>query len=202
MKRIQLILAAALLISLILSGCGSDERLAGTDVSTMLLDGKQITVLNVSDFDTAVYEEAGLKKMISEETKAYNEAAGGKRVIFKKLEVKDGKAYLTMVYETAEDYAAFNNVTFANGPLSDTDLPDETRILSTDGKLLTTVGALKEDAENEWMLLVLEEPMRVYTGGTVCYIAGEAAAEDAYVSVGDGLDPDEFLPEPCYVVYK
>lgn len=191
-----------LLISLVLAGCGTDERIANAEMSTMIIEENKITVLTVSEFDTSVYKESELKKMAGDETKAYNNEAGEKRVTFEKLRVTDGKAYLTMTYKSAEDYAAFNSVTFENGPLDATTLPDDTRILSTDGKLLTTFGILKEDTENEWMLLVTEEPMRIYTGGTVYYLSGDAAAEESYVTIGETADPDGFLSEPCYIVYK
>ena len=191
-----------LLYSLILSGCGSDERLANAEMSTMIIGQDKITALTVSDFDTSVYKESELRKMVGEEVKAYNNEAGGKPVTFEKLSVRNGRAYLTMTYRSAEDYAAFNNLTFSNGPLSESALPDDTRILSTDGKLLTTFGILKEDAENEWMLLVAEEPMRIYTGGTVYYVSGDAAWEEPAVTLGADADPDRFLPEPCYIVYK
>jgi hypothetical protein len=123
-------------------------------------------------------------------------------VKFEKLSVRDGKAYLTMSYRSAEDYAAFNNLTFENGPLSESGLPDETRVLSTDGKLLTTFGNLREDPENEWMLIVLEEPMRIYTDGTICYVSGDAVSDGTAVTIGAEADPDRFLSEPSYVVYK
>ncbi len=200
-KRIQLILAG-MLLTILLAACGSDSRLENAGASTMILDGKKITVLTVTDFDADVYSESGLRRMANDEVKAYNDAVGEKRVTFQDLKVRDGMAFLTMTYKSAEDYASFNNVTFRNGLLSDAGLPAETRVLSTDGKLLTTVGTLLEDPENEWKFVALEEPMEVYTDGTAAYLAGEAEFQEDHVAVGAGLDPDGFLAEPCYIVYN
>ncbi|MBO4375187.1 MAG: hypothetical protein J5829_08795 [Lachnospiraceae bacterium] len=77
------------------------------EVSTLVFEksGKVKQVI-VEDFDPSLYDEAGLRSMIDEEISRF-----GKAVDVESLDVTDGKAKLTLVYDDVQVCANFNGIT-------------------------------------------------------------------------------------------
>ena len=77
------------------------------EVSTLVFEKSgRVKQVIVEDFDPALYDEAGLRSMIDEEISRF-----GKAVDLESLDIEDGKAKLTLVYDDAQVCANFNGIT-------------------------------------------------------------------------------------------
>ncbi len=77
------------------------------EVSTLVFEKSgRVKQVIVEDFDPALYDEAGLRSMIDEEISRF-----GKAVDLESLNIEDGKAKLTLVYDDAQVCANFNGIT-------------------------------------------------------------------------------------------
>ncbi len=111
----------------------ADNKDRDIEVSTLVFEknGKVRQVI-VEDFDASLYDEAGLRSMIDEEISRF-----GKAIDVESLEVADGKARLTLLYDDVQVCANFNGITLYADSIDDlkkkgVNFPGEA--LTSDGK--------------------------------------------------------------------
>ncbi len=116
---LAIVVVAACLIFLggkkVFTGIGSLLEKGSSSISgnsIQISSGGVIKETTVEDFDTNVYDENDLNKLVEEEISSYNEKTGNDSAVkLSKLSIKGGKATLVMEYASAEDYTAFNEIT-------------------------------------------------------------------------------------------
>ena len=116
MKKFGQIVLAMLLVVGMMTGCGASYK---ADESTVfvLKDGKIVST-DVEKFDTSSFDKDGLKKYVESTIDAYNDEVGEKRVSLKKLNVGEKEATLTISYDSADDYEAFNDMELFTGSIA------------------------------------------------------------------------------------
>lgn len=112
---ILFLFAAAVAVILIIIFHRMTSVPGGYETSTIIFNKNgSLEVNTVEEFDKDYYDASELEQTIDEAVSAY-----GNGVTKKKFEVRDGMAYLTMEYDTAEDYVSFNDTKIFEGTLSD-----------------------------------------------------------------------------------
>lgn len=113
MKNLKAYILAVLMIMLA-AGCSDSQE----DKNTVYLkkDGT-VTGTIIEDFSQSYYDSAELENLVKSDTEEYN--GGTEKVKLNKLEVKNEIARLIMNYESAQDYADFNEVVLFSGSVSD-----------------------------------------------------------------------------------
>ncbi len=116
LKRISRVLLVGLLPCMCLMGCG--EEAANVSAVTIDQEGKIESVL-IEEFDKDYYDVKELSAMTEEEISEYNSLSGSARIVLESAEAIEDSSFvkLTMSYESAEDYAAFNETDFFFGTL-------------------------------------------------------------------------------------
>ncbi len=100
-----------------------------------------LTETCVEDFDTSEYDADALSEMISSTIAEYN-GNNGDKIELKSLDVKDGIARAVIFYESAEDYAAYNEKVFVTGKAADLDITGVT--LADDENTVLTKDAMEK----------------------------------------------------------
>lgn len=205
-------LCVLLLLACSLAGCGESgrgQKGADAQVSSNIVEMKKdgmITNTIEEDFASEYYDEQSLKDFIVKEAGRYNGRAGEECITVKKLEVKKGRAKLTMEYRTAEDYSLFNGYPFFCGTIAeayekgynlDVELLDVEG--TDDGQSAVTREQLLEMGSRRIVIVQLPETegsLIVKTGGKILYQAGtESVKKDTAVIAGGGNTP-------VYIVFK
>ncbi len=114
-KTISLLISVAVMAGL-LAGCGTDYYTAD---STVFVSKKgSVVSTDVEQFDTSTYKEDDLQEYVDQSIDTYNDKNDG-AVKLKKLTVEDGKASLTIKYDSAEEYTGFNGIELFSGTIAE-----------------------------------------------------------------------------------
>ena len=114
-KTISLLISVAVMAGL-LAGCGTDYYTAD---STVFVSKKgSVVSTDVEQFDTSTYKEDDLQEYVDQSIDTYNDKNDG-AVKLKKLTVEDGKASLTIKYDSAEEYTGFNGIELFAGTIAE-----------------------------------------------------------------------------------
>lgn len=174
MKRSAAIGATVMLCVGLLGGCGTDYNTA-EDTIFLLKNGKVVST-DVEDFDTDTYKKEDLEKFIDEAIETYNLEHGKGAVEKKKLQIKDNTAVLTMEYETAEDYAAFNGSELFSGSIAESltaGYKYDTQFALLDGdkpKFYEADQILEQDG---WKVVVFKGDANIHVAGKIVYASAE-----------------------------
>lgn len=114
-KTISLLISVAVMAGL-LAGCGTDYYTAD---STVFVSKKgSVVSTDVEQFDTSTYKEDDLQEYVDQSISTYNDKNDGS-VKLKKLTVEDGKASLTIKYDSTEEYTGFNGIELFAGTIAE-----------------------------------------------------------------------------------
>lgn len=114
-KTISLLISVAVMAGL-LAGCGTDYYTAD---STVFVSKKgRVVSTDVEQFDTSTYKVNDLQEYVDQSIDTYNDKNDGS-VKLKKLTVEDGKASLTIKYDSAEEYTGFNGIELFAGTIAE-----------------------------------------------------------------------------------
>lgn len=109
-------LIALLGIGCLFNGC---HRFAPDQTGISINENNVVRQVIKEDFSETGYSQEELASQIEYEVNVYNDAAGFKSVKSSGLKVNDGKAELTLIYATPNDFASFNNEDFFVGDMVD-----------------------------------------------------------------------------------
>ncbi len=189
------------------TGCGSTKE--PLDVTNLQIEENGAVVHTIiEDFDTTVYDVAGLETMISEEITAYeseNGAADSITLVSSVMsETEADKLTVTMQFADAKTYAGFNSVEAFYGTvaeakeagydleaLSFTDTSDE-------GKAVSLAEIKDADTMH---VLISNEKIPVRLPEKILYTSGNVELADKY-TVGNVLQSEEQTDGFYYVITK
>ncbi|HIR93972.1 MAG TPA: hypothetical protein IAB98_11205 [Candidatus Egerieimonas intestinavium] len=193
-----------LLLVLLLTGCHTIEY---ADVSTLEVGGRgDVIQVVVEPFGQENGGQEGLKTMIRESVKAYNDAKGSERIVLGDLQFADGQVRMMLNYEHVEDYAAFNNVTLFQGTVEEAAAEGYSfsdTFQNEAGETIT--GQELQKAAGQESVLILEEPVQVKVPGKIQYASSNVKI------LSEGLaevqpqeeNADAVVTESeAYIVYK
>lgn len=198
MQKRRIVKAAALSLFLgllMLSGCGAGQ----VSHVTLEKDGT-VSALIVENFDKSYYDKEELQQMILEEAASYNRSAGTAAISVDKVSVEDGVAKVKLTYETAADYAAFNDGVFFTGSVQEAEEEgyDLNKVLSSTTDLLATVGRADLLAMTDASILITDMKDPVELCGKAVYISGSVTTDKKLKTVYF----EETWEGLSYVLYK
>ena len=199
------IFCAALLITLLLCGCGESAQ----EDTLAFRDNGQIRAVYVSAFPSESYNVTLLEEEIREACAAYNEAAGSRRISLTGISSDGSTASVSMRYASYEDYNAFNSQHLYYGTAQDgVDggiLPEDVRVKSADGSDQTTLGQIARDERNgegRFRVIACDISCVIKHSGTPLYISDQVSITDEGVLYANPDLPEDTMPDTVYVVYK
>lgn len=175
MKKLKAIVPVLLCI-LLVAGCSKNSYDADTNTVFALDDGSIVSVL-VEDFDKSYYDEDELKSMIDENISSYN-GQDNKLIEEESFKVTDNQVKLVMKYQSADDYASFNAVTFFVGSVADAITAGyefDMEFTSTDDDSAVTSEAVK--SLTDYQVVIFEEPIKVQTSESIAYFSENLSLE-------------------------
>ena len=204
MHKLSLAMLLLLMVSF-LAGCGQKQTVAKEEL-TITKNG-QITSVLAEPFDKDYYELEELRDMIQLELSLYNREAGRQAIELENLEVVEGKCVAVLNYESAEDYAQYNEIPFFAGTVQEAlDAGVNLSVTLKEAGKDSTIGRAEISAMQEYHLVVWYGDMPVVTPGKIRYYGDnlqllgskKIVAED---DAEDRNDPDEQIG-PFYLLYK
>ncbi|MBQ4307809.1 MAG: hypothetical protein II759_04455 [Lachnospiraceae bacterium] len=175
-------IAAACAAAFFLVSCGRKDSPRQESTVVVSRNGA-FSVTSVESFDESLYSREELEQRIDEELKALSTADGEKSSVeFVKLEVKNGKAALLMNYDSASDYASFNDTVAYFGTVHYASLEgyDLSPLLSVPSQVESDV--LLSSAELERLgnhsLVIISEPVLVELPSDIMYCTENARVTD------------------------
>ncbi len=213
MTRTKYAVAAALAACALLpGGCGMlDQKSWEPQESDAILVGEDGTITEYvhEKLDEAYYDAAELQNMITSEVNEYNSAHTAESVTVKEFGTEGQEVSLELVYASAEDFAAFNNVEFYYGSLINAQLSgylfdvDYKKVINgvVQGSAFSGSEVIKEmDKE----VMVVEAPLEVKVPGNVLYTSANAdvLASDVVDANGEADQKEEELVLPSNAVYR
>lgn len=162
------------------SGCSTGM---GTEEVTGIKIGRDgtVTATIVEAFDKEYYTEDGLSEMIQSEIAAYD-SSGEKVSLVEIREQEDtGSIVVVMKYASAEDYAAFNEVTLFYGTVAQA----QTAGYTPDAALESASGKEEPLQKEEFSTLaekhvvICSEAMQVMLPSKILYLSGGSCLTDA-----------------------
>ena len=175
MKKWKTVLAWVL-AAVCLTGCSQFK--AEHSAVELKKDGSVMAAV-LDTLDKSYYDEEELKTAIDESVADYNEGKEETAIVVKKFEASEEGVQLYMNYAAAEDYQAFNNVTFYAGDLQGAyddhyEFPD-TFWQVEKGKVTGTVTRSDILSGLNYYVLIYSEEMDVKVPGKIVYVSTDTA---------------------------
>lgn len=178
-KLIYLILCIGLLASFV--GCKSDNKSEEYYETTLSFekDGKVNDVI-VESFTEDYYSEDGLKAYFQEKISEYNSGnIGNGEVNLDSLEVKDGRATATLLFDSSDTYSSFYDTPAFYGSISDAydkGLISETVLKKyKSNETISKVDLMKMKDE---YIIVISEVVRVRSPKKIIYTSANVEVID------------------------
>ena len=173
MKRIKAIVLTLTLSMGLLSGCGKNYS---SEASTVFVEEKgEIVSTDVEEFDSSVYDEDSFKEYVESEIKKYTDENGKDTVSLDKIKVKDGKALLTIKYNSPADYAKFNGIELYTGTVSEAlaaGYKIEGEFNSVDGGKLSPCDASSILEQKDYKVVIFKGKCNISVDGKIAYCSG------------------------------
>ena len=129
MKAKSLMAGALVLgVTLAVTGCSVLDQVVGwddwkdwtpTQTSLQISAGGSVTESIFDTLDQNYYNADELQDLVARSVKSYNAEHGDHAISVPAYSAENGKVTLTLVYRTPEDYASYNQVSFADGSMLD-----------------------------------------------------------------------------------
>ena len=171
MKKIGFILICVFLVAS-LGGCAGSEN--SEDVTTVSVDKNgKVTGTIVEALDKDYYDIDELKTMINTDIQQYNTEAGEEKITLDSSDITSEKAVVKMTYADAENYAAFNDMIFFAGTVTEAKEAgyeiESSRLKGIDET--TDVESLLTDSTMR--IIIMEEPVQIHTFGNIKAMSDE-----------------------------
>ena len=188
--RFCTILAAVLF----LTGCGN--KFEPTESTIYVTSKGEVQSAIMESFDKAYYDFEELSEDVQKEVKSYCLDVNEEAVTVESLTQGEDEVTLLMNYQTAEDYAAFNEVLLFTGTYAEAVdagyIPSELHDVEGEGIALDSedLGNLK--------VIVTEESISIQTSGKIRYVSDNVSVMDK--KLAKALEAGK--THPAFVLYK
>ena len=180
--------------ALFLAGCGNDFE--PTESTIYVTSKGEVVSAIMEDFDKAYYDFDELLEDVNKEVKSYCLDVNDEAIFVESLTKESGIVTLQMQYQTAEDYAAFNEVLLFVGTYAEAAsagyLPEE--LHDAEGEAADTESEKLDNLK----VIVTEESVCIQTAGKIKYVSDNVSIVDKKLAraleAGKG--------HPAFVLYK
>ena len=154
----------------LLPGCGNNDPY--NETSIRILKKGRIENEIIESFGMNYYDPGELRGMLEETVREYNEGTGEKdRVVLKEVSVEKETADVVLEFQSFSDYAAFNEVDFFCGKISEAMLAGydmRVNLISHDGK---RAGEEELKGMTDNSIVILSEPVLVESLQDIEYVS-------------------------------
>lgn len=211
MRRLSLTL---LMLSMLFAMTGCGRKQADAEAGLTITKEGRITSVLAGSFEKEYYDVEELREMIQLEVAQYNQKAGRQGIELQSLELNGENCVAVLNYQSAEDYASYNEVPFFVGTVKEAvDAGVDLSVTLTAAGKDVAIGRAEIEAMEDYYLVVWYGDMPVATPGKICYygdnlqILGSrkivAADSGAQENNGqNGMKETEEPAGPFYLLYK
>jgi hypothetical protein len=171
MKNFKAYIVVVLVLMLV-TGCSFKAFDADTNTVYVKTDGSIMDVI-IEDFSEEYYDSTELETLINDNIDEYNN--GSEAIKVKKYSVKDNVAKLITNYNSASDYANFNEVEFFSGTISEAlkeGYSFEQKFTGIDEE--NTIGSETIESLTQYKVIVFEENVEIKTDSKILYLSNNA----------------------------
>ncbi len=158
------------LFLLLLSSCKTQETVMDTESTLYIKQDGKIESLVVEEFPEDQYSAEELQSRSQEIIDLYNQDHGNGAVHLNSCEVRDGYAYVDLLYRSADDYAKFNRVELFYGTVGEgleKGYGKKTTLKNAYGTNMLSGDAIAD--LSSYHMLVVSEPLQIRTEEAVLY---------------------------------
>ena len=188
--------ALVLGVTLAVTGCSVLDQVVGRDdwkdwtptqTSLQISAGGSVTESIFDTLDQNYYNADELQDLVARSVNSYNAEHGDHAISVPAYSAENGKIALTLVYRTPEDYASYNQVSFADGPMLDVQMSGITfpdTFLKANGSNLTDQGVSSDEAlsHKEYSATVTVADHVVQVPGQIRYLSENAELVNSHVA--------------------
>ena len=175
------VVITGLLLIFLMGGCSKQLTEYQENTLTINKDGT-ILDISVEDFSEGNYDMSNLEQFIRDEVTDYNAKNGDDRVVLNELNTDNKLARLELLYQSMDDYNAFNHTEYTLKDLIDTTLSG-TMISAQDGSEIPA----SDVEDKDYLVLEVTDAMNLEFQGKVLYYNEYITAQDGtYLSSGEG----------------
>ena len=181
-------------MALVMSGCGS--KFEPTESTIFVTSKGKVQSAVMESFERAYYDFDELYKEIEKEVKAYCLDKNEELVIVNSLIEEDDTVSLLMEYQSAEDYAEFNDVLLFSGTFEEAVnagyIPEA---------LYTAEGEYAEielEEHGKLKVIITEESVCVQTSGKISFISDNVVVLDKKLAKAMEAGKNH----PAFILYK
>ncbi len=188
-KNTAVILIFALLLGL--CACSSDDETYEETVLTVLKRGK-VTENIVESFDKDYYNIEELSSEFSTSIDEYNNSIGSEEIKLDRIELKDSKVYVDLIFTGPSDYEKFVGQTLFVGTVSDAYDNGYTLDVTLKGvEKGDLIGKIQLMGMMDNNIIILSEHVRIKTFSDIAYVSANVDVIDdrnaRVLSESDGL---------------
>lgn len=174
MRKIMLLLLAALGTAALLAGCDREKSVGDITMLEIRKNGEILHTI-AEDFAESYYDLEELKGSVESQIADYNAGAGDGAITLDSAEVEEGRIRMLMTFKSAENYVGFYRQALFCGTVKDAfnagyDLDIRLRSVDGDGAEIGRQDILEMGEKH---ILVIREQIRVRTFGNILYVSSD-----------------------------
>lgn len=179
---------------LFLTGC--QDKFEPTESTIYITSKGSVQSALMESFDKAYYNFEELSEDVEKEVKSYCLDINEEAVTVEALTQENDQVTLIMNYQTAEDYAAFNEVLLFTGTYAEAlaagYIPEE--LHDTEGQ----IADMDSESLDNLKVVVTEENLCIQTGGKIKYVSDNVSIIDKKLAKAMEAGKNH----PAFVLYK
>lgn len=185
-----------------ITACGNTAGVEGS-VITVSRDGTVTDTIR-EPFDQDYYSLQELQDEILKAVSSYNSRTGNEAVTVSKVQVESGVTDVEMIYQSAEDYAAFNRETFFLGTPAQARLEgfDLNKVYSAVSDPSRTMGMAELFNTDGVLVLITDTTQTVVMSHKILYISDGVEIMDHSKAFRAQSDENNQISKEICVIFK
>ena len=182
-------LVTVVMCMLTLSGCDLQDTIEDIvgektwepgETNLVVREDVTLTETVIDALDQNYYDSGELEQMINRTVSEYNQGHGADSVTVDSLSMENNQVVLTMTYQSAADYADYNNVRFYNGSMLGAEMEgylfyNQFRRVSDGQAESDTISNEEPLKHKEYQVLVTDASHLIKVPGDVVYLSVNAS---------------------------